>query len=106
MEFIELSSFTKRLKGRLDKEEYRNLQSILIGRPDTGTVIPGSSGIRKMRFKAMGRGANKGVRVIYYWLVAKDKIYFFDIYGKHEKTDLTRSEIRELASIVEILKNL
>ena len=53
-------------------EEYRVLQEALVFRPTMGDLIPGSGGLRKVRWKIEGRGKSGGVRVIYYWVTAKD----------------------------------
>ncbi len=49
MKIIETSIFTKRLKTILDEEEYRLLQNELICRPESGKIIQGSGGLRKLR---------------------------------------------------------
>ena len=67
MLFIETPIFTKLIQDSLADEEYRGVQHTLLMRPDTGVVIPGSGGLRKMRWKDVGRGKSGGLRIIYYW---------------------------------------
>ena len=57
----------------------------LIASPDMGQVIPGSGGIRKLRFALPGKGKRGGARLIYYWLASKDKIYMLLAYKKAKK---------------------
>ncbi len=38
--------------------------------------------------------------MIYFWRSKEGKIYLFDIYEKNVKTDLTQSEIRQLAKLI------
>ena len=40
----------------MDDDEYSKLQLALVRRPDWGNVIPGSGGIRKLRWAGSGRG--------------------------------------------------
>jgi hypothetical protein len=40
----------------LTDDEYRELQEFLARHPDTGKVIPGSGGLRKLRWTAKGKG--------------------------------------------------
>lgn len=96
MTFNELSNFTKRVIALLDDESYAELQIALCQRPDTGSVIKGSHGLRKIRWAAKGRGKRGGVRVIYYWWVSDSIITFCDIYPKNEKEDITSHEIKKL----------
>lgn len=65
MVFIETSIFTKLVYDYLTDEEYLGLQSFLVGNPDAGPVVPGSGGVRKLRWAVAGRGKRGGIRVIY-----------------------------------------
>ena len=62
---LETPIFTRRIRELMPDEEYRSLQPYLVNRPDAGKTIPGSGGLRKLRWSAgvMERG---GMRVIYY----------------------------------------
>jgi hypothetical protein len=56
MIFIETSLFTKEIQRLLPDESYRMLQSVLMLRPDAGSVIRGSGGLRKIRWSVPGSG--------------------------------------------------
>ena len=101
MIFLETSIFTRRVMSLLPDDEYRELQSILVDRPDAGVIIPASGGIRKMRWSASGRGKRGGARIIYYWAVAQERILMLFIYAKNESDDLTADQIKALKQIVE-----
>jgi mRNA-degrading endonuclease RelE of RelBE toxin-antitoxin system len=60
--FIETRLFTKLVTD----EEYGALQESLMKDPNAGPVIPGSGGVRKIRWAAQGRGKRGGYRVIYH----------------------------------------
>ena len=62
--FIETRLFTKLVLDYMTDEEYAALQTALIDDPDSGPVIPGSGGVRKLRWAAPGRGKRGGYRVI------------------------------------------
>ncbi len=55
-----------------------------------GVVIPGSGGVRKLRWCAEGRGKRGGVRVIYYWRTRQGEIWLLTIYAKNERNPKTR----------------
>ena len=82
-------------------EEYSKLQIALVRRPDWGSVIPGSGGIRKLRWRSSGRGKRGGLRLIYYWQTADDQIWMLLAYRKSEKDDLSRDEMKKLKRLVE-----
>jgi len=98
---IETSVFTRQVRALLTYDEYRELQEVLIVRPHAGAVIPGSGGLRKVRWAPAGRGKRGGVRVIYYWAISEEQILLLFMYSKSERDDLTLSQIRILRSIVE-----
>lgn len=88
------------MRGTLDEDRYRALQLTLVLRPEQGSVIPGSGGLRKIRWGAEGRGKRGGVRVIYFWEKAKATCYMLFLYRKNEQGDLTAAQIRTLARLV------
>ena len=100
MRFVETPVFTAALRRHLPDEEYRSLQLTLVLRPDQGRLIPRGAGLRKLRWKAEGRGKRGGLRVIYYWAVSDDACYMLYLYAKNEQGDLTAAQIRELARLV------
>jgi mRNA-degrading endonuclease RelE of RelBE toxin-antitoxin system len=102
MKIIETPIFTKRLKNIVDDDdEYRQLQNILILNPESGKIIKGSGGLRKIRWSGSGRGKRGGSRIIYYWLKDEEIIFMLFIYLKNESEDLTQAQIKILKSIVE-----
>jgi hypothetical protein len=100
MRFVETPIFTARLGGHLDDEGYRALQLALALRPEQGPVIPGSHGLRKLRWGTSGRGKRGGLRVIYHWNAREDVAYMLFVYAKNEQGDLTRSQMKVLSRLV------
>jgi|SRR5437899_12445082 len=94
--FVETPVFTRRVQEHLGDDEYAALQSFLAKRPDAGKIIKHSGGIRKLRWAGSGRGKRGGLRVIYYWWVAKDRISMLTVYPKNERDDLTADQLKQL----------
>jgi mRNA-degrading endonuclease RelE of RelBE toxin-antitoxin system len=101
MIFIETSVFTRQIQKLLDDDEYRLLQSQLVVRPEMGAIIPGSGGLRKVRWAAKGQGKRGGVRVIYYWAVSDSQILLLYVYPKSAMSDLSPAQIKLLRQVVE-----
>ncbi|MDM8564862.1 type II toxin-antitoxin system RelE/ParE family toxin [Candidatus Halobeggiatoa sp. HSG11] len=102
MVIIETSIFTRRINSLMTDESYRKLQEILVNAPDTGKIIQGSGGIRKIRWTGSGRGKRGGSRVIYYWATNNAQIYMLFAYAKNECSDLTQEQLSTLKKLVEL----
>lgn len=66
LSFAETRLFTRLVQEYLSDEEYLALQEFLAEHPEAGEVIPGSGGVRKIRWGGKGRGKRGGYRVIYF----------------------------------------
>jgi len=103
--FIETPIFTKLVIDLISDDEYRKLQLALVLRPGAGKIIPGSGGLRKIRWKSGGSGKRGGLRLIYFWDVPEDIIYMLLTYKKSKQEDLTPNQLKTLRNLVkEFLK--
>ena len=98
MVFVETPVINRRILECMDDEEYGQMQAYLNLHPEAGKVIKGAGGIRKLRRAGSGRGKRGGLRVIYYWWAAKDRISLLLVYPKNERDDLTASQVKQLKS--------
>jgi hypothetical protein len=98
--FVETSLFTKLLGEYLGDEDYRALQNHLIADPGSGAVIKGSGGVRKIRWRAGGKGKSGGLRVIYYWAAAVEQVFMLTLYGKSEKENLSSADLRVVVRLL------
>lgn len=101
MIIVETSIFSRQLQALLPDEEYRRLQIALVLHPEMGPIIPGSGGLRKVRWSLSGRGKRGGVRIIYYWAVSEELILMLLIYSKSEQDNLTSQQLKVIRRIVE-----
>ena len=72
------------------------MQAFLTLRPDAGSVMKGTGGMRKLRWAGSGRGKRSGLRVIYYWWVKTERISLLMVYPKNEQDDLTADQLKQL----------
>jgi len=100
MVFVETPIFTEAILKCLTEEEYKELQAVLLIHPQAGSLIPGSNGLRKVRWKAKGTGKRGGLRVIYYWDVPGETIYLLLPYRKSDREDLSKAALKVLANLV------
>ena len=97
MEFIETSIFTKYVYQCLTEEEYFGLQNYLFLFPESGKVIQGSGGVRKLRWAMKNIGKRGGVRVIYYYKNKDNEIWLLTIYKKTETDTIPAHILRQIA---------
>ena len=101
MEFIEAVAFTKYVHDYLSEDEYQGLQSYLLQNPESGKLVPGSGGVRKIRWAISGKGKSGGVRVIYYFKKQDDEIWLLTIYSKSEIENIPAHVLRQIAKEIE-----
>ncbi|MBE0362112.1 hypothetical protein PULV_a3911 [Pseudoalteromonas ulvae UL12] len=82
-------------------DEYKDLQEALVSRPDRGTIIKNSGGLRKVRWALEGRGKSGGVRVIYYWMTEDEQLYMVFAFPKNAQENLTDAQTKQLKQVVE-----
>jgi len=98
---VETRAFTARIGDLLADEQYRALQLHLVRRPTAGSAIPGTGGLRKLRWVASGRGKRGGTRVIYFWHPGSIRLLMLFAFAKNERADLTVEQRKVLRRIVE-----
>lgn len=103
--FKELESFSKKWKSLgLTDDDLLVLENLLLKDPKIGDVIPGASGIRKVRIPLENTGKRGGGRVIYIDVEIKESIYLLDVYAKNEQINISEKEKKLLSKLVERLK--
>jgi len=100
-EFIELPPFNELRSSLFSDDEFLSLQKFLCERPETGDVIPGTGGCRKMRWTAKGKGKRGGARVIYFLRNAAGQIVLVAAYGKGERDDVPRPWLKRIKEAFE-----
>ena len=94
--FVETKLFTRLVGELLGDDEYALLQQVLISNPALGDVIPGSGGVRKMRWGAPGRGKRGGLRVIYFLRSRQGQIWMLTLYPKNVADSIPAHVLRQI----------
>lgn len=99
--FIELPIFTKYAPDYFSAEDLVALQVAISSRPDQGDVVPGTRGVRKLRWSRAGTGKQGGVRVLYYAQDALGRIWLLTVYAKSARENIAASTLNALREIAE-----
>ena len=71
--------------------------------PEAGKIIPGTGGVRKLRWRLEGRGKRGGARLVYYYHSERLPLFLLSAYAKNEKANLSAAERNAMKHLVPIL---
>lgn len=99
--FVETKLFTRLVLRYLSDQESSELQLTLITEPDAGDVIPGSGGVRKLRWRLSGRGKRGGYRVIYFVKRSSRVFWMLTMYPKNVTDSIPPQVLRQIRKEVQ-----
>ena len=83
------------------EDERGEFASWLAHSPDAGDVVPGSGGVRKVRWSRKGTGKRGGVRVVYFNRLANGEIWLLLIYAKSALDKVSGNVLKQLKQEIE-----
>lgn len=98
---IETPTFVRLANDYWAEDDRTDFISFIAANPEAGDVIPGSGGLRKVRWGYAGRGKRGGVRVIYYNRPAYGEIWLLLIYGKSVRDNIPAHVLRQIKEEIE-----
>lgn len=93
---VESAEFVRQAESIFTHRELFSLQLALVRNPTLGVVIPGTRGLRKVRWGAGGSGKRGGARVIYFWRSVEGEIHLLAAYEKRSRADVSIVELARL----------
>jgi hypothetical protein len=97
---VETPSYLADAERLFSLEERMAIVDRLAADPTCGVVIPGSSGIRKVRFGFGARGKSGGARIIYLFSGESLPVFVLSAFAKNEKANLLPAERNALAKMI------
>jgi hypothetical protein len=98
---IETPTFVRLAAECFSDEERNRFITFIAGRPDAGNVVPGTGGVRKVRWGSVGRGKRGGVRVIYFNRLANGEIWLLLVYRKSVRDNIPAAVLRQIKEEIE-----
>jgi hypothetical protein len=93
---IETEIFKRYAESIWDDAERHEFIIWLAANPLAGDVIPGSGGLRKVRWSRSGMGKRGGTRVIYYNMLSEGSIWLLIAYTKAKLDNLPVAFLKQL----------
>lgn len=92
---------------RLTDEDLRTLEKQLMVAPESGAVMGGTGGLRKVRFAPGSRASGKSgaLRVCYLYLPDHALIFLVSIFAKNEKANLSATEKVAFRKLIAVIKS-
>jgi hypothetical protein len=100
---VETPEFLTATRRIMDDEECGLLVDYLAHNPLAGDLIPGTGGVRKLRWGLEGRGKRGGARVVYYHHSDMMPIFALTAYAKNERADLSQADRNDFRRLTALL---
>ena len=79
------------------------LVDYLAHNPAASELVPGTGGVRKLRWRLEGRGKRGGARVIYFYHSAQVPLFALTAYAKNERADLSQNDRNDFRHLTKLL---
>jgi len=100
-EFIYFKTFEKHWRELgLTDNELIFLENLLMDNPNTGDVIQGTGGLRKMRLALPHKGKSGGARVLYVDFVSHEKTILMAVYAKNEQENISDVQKQQYKKLI------
>ena len=69
--------------------------------PETGDIVPGAGGVRKLRWKREGMGKRGGLRVLYFVRCQPNEFWMLTLYAKAKRENVPAHILKQLKEAFE-----
>jgi hypothetical protein len=103
MTVVELPLFQRLASVVWNDAEREEFVDYIARNPGEGDLIPGTGGVRKVRWRRQGMGKRGGIRVIYFYRDAQMPLFLLLVYAKAQREDMTPDEKRQVRALAAAL---
>jgi hypothetical protein len=96
---IETNVFGTKASKVWTPNQYEDFVIYIANNPLGGEVVPGSGGVRKIRWRSKGAGKRGGVRVIYFNSEIEET-WLLTMYSKNEREVIPSHELKKIKEAI------
>ncbi len=96
---IETREFSAKAAKVWAPKQYEDFVVYIASTPNAGEVVPGSGGVRKIRWGKKGAGKQGGVRVVYF-NSSDQEIWLLTMYAKNEREYIPAHELKKIKEAI------
>jgi hypothetical protein len=96
---IETSIFSSKAAKVWTPKQYEDFVVHIASTPNAGEVVPGTGGVRKIRWVMEGTGKRGGVRIIYF-NSTDDETWLLTMYAKNERENIPAHELKKIKEAI------
>jgi len=100
---VETPEFLAAIHKLMTEAERALLVDYLAYNPTAGDLIPGTGGVRKLRWALEGRGKRGGARVVYFYHDAGMPLFALTAYAKNDRADLSQQDRNDFKRLTALL---
>ncbi|MDP6621691.1 MAG: type II toxin-antitoxin system RelE/ParE family toxin [Alphaproteobacteria bacterium] len=104
MKVVTTRTYGRAIRKLMSASARREMEAAIAADPAKAPVIPGTGGIRKLRWSGSGRGKRGGIRSIYFYHVGPDVVFLLTAYAKSDRDDLTPDDKKAWSKLVVRIK--
>lgn len=96
---IETRLFTSKASKIWTADQHQEFVVYIAANPKAGAVVPGSGGVRKVRWTKSGSGKSGGVRAVYF-NTSLETLWLLTLYAKNERETLAPHELKRIKEAI------
>jgi hypothetical protein len=100
---VESDSYLSRAEKLMSESERGHVVDLIAIAPESGVVVKGTGGLRKLRIPLAGRGKRGGGRVVYWFHSVGFPAVLLWVYAKNEADDLSSEQRKRMVAIADRL---
>lgn len=98
-------TYERAVRKLLSEADLQAMEVAIAASPGVAPVIPGTGGLRKLRWATPARGKRGGIRTIYFHHARSEAVYLLTAYAKANRDDLSAEDRKAHTRLEAAIKN-